>query len=83
MSKIELKLQRFAEGAAAGGEGGTVEGTVDDAQEGGATKVVYGKEVTDDISDEGITDEPEENEPTFDELIEGKFKDDFSKRCRK
>lgn len=82
MSKIELKLQRFAEGAAAGGEGGTVEGTVDDAQEGSATKVVYGKEVADDTSDEGTTDEPEEKEPTFDELIEGKFKDDFSKKMQ-
>ena len=81
MSKIKLRLQRFAEGATAGGEGGTVEGTVDDAQK-DTTKIVYGKEVTD-KGDEG-TEEPEtsNNEPTFDELIKGRFKDEFSRRTQ-
>ncbi|MBS5652498.1 MAG: hypothetical protein KHW49_02850 [Eubacterium sp.] len=84
MSKKYLDLQRFAEGAAAGGEGGTVEETVDDAQK-ESTKIVYGKEVTEDTSDEGEEPEkiePEETEPTFEELIEGKYKAEFDKKVQ-
>lgn len=87
MSKRKLKLQRFAEGATAGGEGGTVEGTVDDAQESGTTKVVYGKEVADNNSDKGNsnatgTSQQQDVEPTFDELIEGRYKDEFSRKTQ-
>lgn len=87
MSKTKLKLQRFAEGATAGGEGGTVEETVDDAQKTDTTKVVYGKEVADNNSDEGNSNEPgtsqqQDVEPTFDELIEGRYKDEFSRKTQ-
>lgn len=78
MSKIKLELQRFAEGASAG-SGEAVGETVDDAQN-TDTKVVYGKNVTDN-NDEGETDEPE-TRPTFDELIEGEYKDEFSKKTQ-
>lgn len=79
MSKIKLELQRFAEGAPAG-DGEAVGETVDDAQN-TDTKVVYGKNVTDNNDDEGEADEPE-TRPTFDELIEGEYKDEFSKKTQ-
>lgn len=81
MSKLLFKfnLQHFSEGAPEGGEG-TGEGTVDAAQE--ETKVVYGKQK--ETNDEGDVDsEPvEEHRPTFEELIEGDYKEDFSKKMQ-
>ena len=82
MSKLSFKfnLQHFSEGAPEGGEG-TGEGTVDAAQE--EPKVVYGKQKEND--DEGNGDvEPskEPSRPTFEELIEGDYKEDFSKKMQ-
>lgn len=81
MSKLLFKfnLQHFSEGAPEGGEG-TGEGTVDAAQE--ETKVVYGKQKG--TNDEGDVDsEPvEEHRPTFEDLIEGDYKEDFSKKMQ-
>lgn len=82
MSKLLFKfnLQHFSEGAPEGGEG-TGEGTVDAAQE--ETKVVYGKQK--EINDEGNDDVEhgqEASKPTFEELIEGDYKEEFSKKMQ-
>ena len=60
---------------------------MDDAQKTDTTKVVYGKEVADNNSDEGNSNEPgtsqqQDVEPTFDELIEGRYKDEFSRKTQ-
>lgn len=82
MSKLKFNLQFFAEGAQGGDGGeGTGEGTVDAAQE---PEVKFGKQVTGNEEGEQV-DEPEEKpeKPTFDELIEGDYKEDFSERTQK
>lgn len=81
---LSLNLQHFSEGAAEEGEG-SVEEVVDDAQQEPKTKVVYGKEVTDDIEGENGEAEGEsieDNKPTFDELIEGEYKEAFSEKMQ-
>ena len=82
MSKLLFKfnLQHFSEGAPEGGEG-TGEGTVAAAQE----KVVYGKQK--EINDEGAGEQGGESDkeppkPTFEELIGGDYKEDFSKKMQ-
>lgn len=82
MSKLfKLNLQHFSEGAPEGGEG-TGEGTVDAAQE--ETKVVYGKQDVrhDDEGEEDTKPRQEPSKPTFEELIEGDYKEDFSKKMQ-
>ena len=82
MSLFKFNLQFFAEGATAGGEGAG-EGTVDAAQE---PDVKYGKQLTKETQDEEVEEpeeiELEEHKPTFDELIKGEYKEDFSKRTQ-
>lgn len=75
--KLLFNLQFFAEGASAEGGEGTVEGTVDDAQE---PVIKYGKQVTDGTEDEEVEPKAKPSKPTFDELINGDYKDDFSER---
>jgi len=81
MSKYKLYLQYFAEGATAGGEGDSGEGTVDAAQ------VVYGKQESEEsVNDEeskAVEDTEEKDEgPSFEELIKGKYKNDFDDRVQ-
>lgn len=81
MSRYKLYLQYFAEGATAGGEGDSGEGTVDAAQ------VVYGKqeseESVNDEESEAVEDTEEKDEgPSFEELIKGKYKNDFDDRVQ-
>lgn len=80
MSRYKLYLQYFAEGATAGGEGDSGEGTVDAAQ------VVYGKQESEEsVNDEEskVEDTEEKDEgPSFEELIKGKYKNDFDDRVQ-
>ena len=81
MSRYKLYLQYFAEGATAGGEGDSGEGTVDAAQ------VVYGKQeseesVSDEESEEVEDTEEKDEGPSFEELIKGKYKNDFDNRVQ-
>ena len=81
MSRHKLYLQYFAEGATAGGEGDSGEGTVDAAQ------VVYGKQESEEsVNDEeskAVEDTEEKDEgPSFEELIKGKYKNDFDDRVQ-
>ena len=81
MSRYKLYLQYFAEGATAGGEGDSGEGTVDAAQ------VVYGKQESEkSVNDEeskAVEDTEEKDEgPSFEELIKGKYKNDFDDRVQ-
>ena len=81
MSRYKLYLQYFAEGTAAGGEGDSGEGTVDAAQ------VVYGKqeseETVNDEESKAVEDTEEKDEgPSFEELIKGKYKNDFDDRVQ-
>lgn len=81
MSRYKLYLQYFAEGATAGGEGDSGEGTVDAAQ------VVYGKQESEEsVNDEeskAVEDTEEKDEgPSFEELIKGKYKNDFDDRVQ-
>lgn len=79
MSKLlfKLNLQHFSEGAPEEGEG-TGEGTVDAAQE--EPVVLYGKQK--ETGDEEETPPEEPPKPTFDELIEGDYKEDFNKKMQ-
>lgn len=76
-SLFKLNLQHFSEGAPEEGEG-TGEGTVDAAQE--EPVVLYGKQK--ETGDEEETPPEEPPKPTFDELIEGDYKEDFNKKMQ-
>ena len=81
--KSIFNLQLVAEGAPAGGEG-TGEGTVVAAQE---PEIKYGKQVTEGTEEEEVeepekSEEPKGHKPTFDELIKGEYKEDFSNKMQ-
>ncbi|MBE5937694.1 MAG: hypothetical protein E7265_06655 [Lachnospiraceae bacterium] len=90
MINMKLNLRRFDEGATQGTSEGTGENNTGDAGQNDGREldnVRYGKQDdaakesdnVDDKSDE--SDEPEE--PTFEELIKGKYKDDYNKSVQK
>lgn len=84
MDMKKLNLQLFAEGAAEAASGG--ENGADAAHDDGRETVVYGKQARDDDGDtEEEGDAPEEEAPkraSFDELIKGEYKEDFTKKMQ-
>lgn len=85
--KRGIELQLFAEGGASDGGGMGTEGGTNAAQalpqNGEEGKVLYGKQNELPENTDNAENDNNAKEPTFDELISGKFKNEFEERLNK
>lgn len=94
MKKFKLNLQMFADGASAstGSENGASEGIANEANVASShgkedlSDVIYGNPQTEDVADSQNDDNtkssPKDKSQTFEELIKGEYKDEFTKRTQ-